>query len=165
MKNCEYLCNGIETTLEMALNKNTDIKTGKILVRACRSYAETYLGELEVLHGKGKSKLKKDGEEFFILDLVVDFNEAKVTFYKPNLLKLLKLDEDIDSFIETLIQPKSKYASNWLSLSKKKQESILSTHKQAYQYHNKKWNKLANAKPILQIKKPLVRKSEATVKQ
>ena len=165
MKNCEYLCNGIETTLEMALNKNTDIKTGKILVRACRSYAETYLGELEVLHGKGKSKLKKDGEEFFILDLVVDFNEAKVTFYKPNLLKLLKLDEDIDSFIETLIQPKSKYASNWLSLSKRKQESILLTHKKAYLYHSKKWNKTANAQPVLQIKKALVRKSEATVKQ
>jgi len=161
MKNCDYLCSGIATTLEMALDKETDIKTGKILVCASRSYAQTYLNELKVIHGTGKEKLKTGGEEYFLLDLLVNFKEKNITFFKGNLVKLLKLDEDINFFVKSLMEPESKYATSWLELSPRKQEVILSAHKQAYTYHKKKWNKLANAQPVLQIKKPAVRKKQS----
>jgi hypothetical protein len=159
MKNCEFLCNGIRLALEMALHKETDLKTGKILVRASRGYLQTYLNELQVIQGTGKESLKTGGEEFFLLDLVVNFKEEKVTFYKANLLKLLKLDKDISQFIPTLIQPESSFSNSWRGLTNAKQNAILAIQNQASIYHRKKWEKLAFAQPVLQMKKPVSTKN------
>ena len=164
MKNCEFLCNGIRLALEMALHKETNLKTGKILLRVSRSYLQTYLNALQVIQGTGKESLKKGGEEYFLLDLVVNFKEEEVTFYKANLLKLLKLDKDISSFVSTLIQPESSYASTWKGLTNAKQIVILAIQNQANLYHRKKWEKLEFAQPVLQMSKRVSTKRQLTPK-
>jgi hypothetical protein len=121
----------MKAILKIALNDQTSFKTSKMLIFASKNLARSYFEELESFHSKGNTRLKEDGLEFFILDLVVNFKEQQVSFPTNALISLLKADQDIYYFVQKLINGSTTFVDSWINTSTDKRVAIQSAHKVA----------------------------------
>ena len=131
MVNSKFLCLSMKNILKIALNEHTPLRSAKSLVYASKIFANAYFDELESFYSKGNARAKENAIEFFILDLIVNFEEQDINFPTPALIKLLKSDREIFSFTNKLIQGETSFTNFWTDTSKEKRWEIIKAHKGA----------------------------------
>jgi len=129
MGRADFLSNGYTDTLVLALDANTDLKTGSDLIAASRKFSENYFKECN-----GGVLFCEENINFFMVDIIAYFFDNDIDVNIEQLTKLFVLDKKLYELANTMSANKGHYSCVWEELSAVKKDGILTALKIAKVY-------------------------------
>jgi len=129
MGRTDFLSHGYTDTLGLALDTNTDLETGSDLIAAARKFSATYCKECN-----GGMSFSEEDINFFMVDVIVYFNDVGLDIDIRQLTKLFVLDKKLYEFANSMSAGKGDYSYIWKELTAGKKDAVSAALKVARAY-------------------------------